>query len=121
MYSVGERHGIQTRVRNTKLMFMHLMHRYKLPDVDIAWVSVGKQLRSGSFSSRVTCRNIFKPLTADIVIPADDGVMEVDAGRSNDCQEQGPVFVMTKQPQHDHCIMYPDFTFWDWEGVIHEA
>ncbi|KAK9831115.1 hypothetical protein WJX74_003831 [Apatococcus lobatus] len=85
MYSVGERHGIQTRVRNTKLIFMHLMHQYKLPDVDISWVSV------------------------------DDVVMDLKAGRSNDCPEHGPVLVMTKQPHHDHCIMYPDFTFWDWE------
>ena len=49
---------------------------------------------------------------------ADDGVMEIGGGRSNECPEQGPVLVMTKQPQHDHCIMYPDFTFWDWEGRL---
>ncbi len=49
---------------------------------------------------------------------ADDGVLEFDAGRSDECPEQGPVFVMTKQPQHEHCIMYPDFTFWDWEGTL---
>ncbi|KAK9862574.1 hypothetical protein WJX84_004996 [Apatococcus fuscideae] len=85
MYVVGERHGLQTRVRNTKLMLMHLMHSFDLPDVDIGWIS------------------------------ADDGVLEFDAGRSDECPEQGPVFVMTKQPQHEHCIMYPDFTFWDWE------
>ncbi|KAK9831249.1 hypothetical protein WJX74_009428 [Apatococcus lobatus] len=85
MYIVGERHGLQTRVRNTKLLVMHLMHQYTLPDVDIGWVST------------------------------DDTVMEADAGRYWECPEQGPVLVMTKQPHHDHCIMYPDFTFWDWE------
>ena len=85
MYVVGEQGSIQTRVRNTKLMFMHVMQKYKLPDVDIGWVS------------------------------ADDGVLDIESGRSNECPEQGPVLVMTKQPQHDHCIMYPDFSFWDWE------